>query len=157
VCRCRAALNSRGSFAGRSSDSPQNEVSHPASSIRWSDGNKDPGLTWRVPRVICSTRREITQASSRHSGKLVCHPVSSREGGVRATSPHQLDVAQRHCWEAFGPISAIARSSDAPYQKPSRGGGRGDKRLPVRVIKVAMCLRVLEEYGSRTVSGTEVR
>ena len=46
-------------FSGRPGLLPENDVSHPASSIRCSARNNDPGFAGNVSRVICSIRREI--------------------------------------------------------------------------------------------------
>ena len=43
---------------------PRTTDSQPASSMRWSAGNSEPGFTWNVPRVICSIRLDTPRPCS---------------------------------------------------------------------------------------------
>src|SRR6266567_1501936 len=49
------------------SESSQKAEIHPSSSMRWRAGKSEPGLTTKVPPVICWTLREIPNPCNSHA------------------------------------------------------------------------------------------
>src|SRR2546429_2885813 len=110
------------------SESPQKEDVQPSSSIRCRAGNSDPGLTTKVPPVICWILREMP--------KPCISPVASDFKISRSNVPCSRVVGSE-CNRNL--LSKVDRNGNPPTYRVSIGSNKRSRKCPAHFAQFFTC------------------